>query len=95
MYHSLCALSLVPLFDRLWRRYCNFVTIKFNADNVIIIMLVHKIKQTRIVKSVLKLPRGRGTPSPSPTAIVDPYVIHGIEVSALSASRCRPSTVFS
>jgi len=35
--------------------------------------------------------RGTGQISTT-TAVVDPYVIHGVEVSALSAPRCRPPT---
>ena len=42
--------------------------------------------------SVLELPGGgRGI---SPTAVVDPQIIHGVEVSALLAPRRRPPLLF-
>jgi len=34
---------------------------------------------------------GQGDP---PTAVVDAHVIHGVEVSALSAAQCRRPTAF-
>ena len=40
--------------------------------------------------SVLELPGGI-----SPTAVVDPQIIHGVEVSALLAPRRRPPLLFS
>ena len=40
---------------------------------------------------VLELSGMRGIP---PTAVVDPHLIHGVKVSALSAPRCRPPTTF-
>jgi len=43
-------------------------------------------------QTVLELPGDWGD---SPTAVVDSHVIYGVEVSALSAPRCRPpSTTF-
>jgi len=42
--------------------------------------------------SVLELPGGGGI---SPTAVVDPQIIHGVEVSALLAPRRRPPLLFS
>ena len=42
--------------------------------------------------SVLELP---GTGGISPTAVVDPQIIHGVEVSALLAPRRRPPLLFS
>jgi len=41
----------------------------------------------RLCVTVLELPAGPGDP---PTAVVDPHVIQGVEVSALSAPRCCP-----
>jgi len=42
--------------------------------------------------SVLELPGAGGFP---PTAVVDPQLIHGVEVSALLAPRRRPPLLFS
>jgi len=37
----------------------------------------------------------RGDEGIPPTAVVDPHIIHGVEVSGLSVPRCRPSLLFS
>ena len=51
------------------------------------------LQSLAVASSVLELPGNGG--DFSPTAVVDPHVIHGVEVSTLSAPRCRPPILLS